>query len=236
MKKKICTIITAAALAISCAPLVVNAGNYTSSDPNKNSSFNRSNAEYYAETYGPLFQTPYEGTGSGTSGTYAGKYYNFYNDGGDCTNFASQVLKYGGMGMTGTNRDSISSWFYRGTYPNYSCTWTDAHWFRKYWGNVNGTGTNKAYSYKVYTVSQALNNWSTIYMDLYEGDIVQHADSNGNTTHSQVIHGYSSNYTLYYAQHSVSSSGFYKNGNLKDYLLGKPSNNYFFTYQIKNGY
>lgn len=40
MKKKICTIITAAALAISCAPLVVNAGNYTSSDPNKNSSFN----------------------------------------------------------------------------------------------------------------------------------------------------------------------------------------------------
>ncbi len=47
---------------------------------------------------------------------------------------------------------------------------------------------------------------------------------------------YTTNGKFYYPQLSVSSSGCYKDGNLKDYLLGKPSNNYFFTYQIKNGY
>lgn len=235
MKKRICIIATT--LAMACAPLVVNAGDYTSSDPNKNSSFNRTNAKSYAETYGPLFQTPYEGTGSGVgSGSSYNKYYNFYDPtlGGDCTNFVSQALKYGGMSMLGTNRDSNSSWFYNGLYPSYSSSWTGAHFFRKHWGNVNNDGNNRAYSYKVYTVSQALSNWSTIYSYMWQGDVVQHADSSGNTTHSQIIHAWGSD-VLYFAQHSTSSAGFYKDGNLRDYLNGRPSNYYFFTYQIKNG-
>jgi hypothetical protein len=230
IKKKISAIIMA--LVVTLVPLVASAGDYTSSDPNKNSSFNRTNAKNYAETYGPTYTTPYEGTGSGTANN---QYYNFYNDGGDCTNFVSQVLKAGGMSYLGTNRDYSSSWFYNGLYPSYSATWTGAHNFRGHWGNINNSGSNRCYSYKVYTVASALQNWNNIYSYMWEGDVVQYADTNGNTYHSQVVHDFGSNYELYYAQHSTSSGAFYKDGNLKTYLNGRPSNYYFFTYQIKNG-
>lgn len=162
-----------------CLAINVFAGDYTSSNPNKNSNYNRLTAWSYLNNY-YSFQAPYEGSGSGTS---SGTYYNFYNDDGDCTNFASQVLKAGGMSYLGSNRNYSSSWFYNGTYPNYSCTWTSANWFRKHWGNVNNVGSNRAYSYQVYTVSQALSNWNTIYYDMWEGDVIQHADIHGRTYH-----------------------------------------------------
>lgn len=231
--KKCASIISIILLVI--IPLTVNAGDYTSSNPNKNSNYNRYRAKYYAETYGPIFETPYGGTGSGTSGLYADKYYNFYDDGGNCTNFVSQVLKFGYMNYQGTNRDCYSLWFYNGTYPDYSSTWTHAHWFRRHWGNVNNVGSNRAYSYKVYTVAEALDNWTTILYDMWEGDIVQYAYPNGTTYHSQVIHDWEPG-VLYYAQHSTNSGAFYANANLKNYLLGIPSDYYFFTYQIKSGY
>ena len=47
------------------------------------------------------------------------------NDGGDCTNFGSQVLRAGGLTNTGTSTTSDQSWFYNST--TQSQTWTVAH-------------------------------------------------------------------------------------------------------------
>lgn len=142
--------------------------------------------------------------------------------GGDCTNFVSQVLHeniyispqyYGGTlpfhGTRGYNRFEID-WYYYG--PNVpentsqintrTSTWTGAHQFRQHWGMVNSIGGKLAYQMKVYTMAEANNNIADIYNYVSTGDIVQYSNNQGVTGHSQVIHGFSSNYGVRVAQHS----------------------------------
>ena len=210
--------------------LAVMKGDITTS--NTNSSFSRSNAKWYAETYA----------------TWPGNtsYYNYYNIGGDCTNFASQVVRHGGMSMLGSpNPGNYSSWYYNGpNVPDRSYSWTSAQWFRTHWANNNNSGYNRAYRYRIYTVDTAIENFSTIFQELWEGDIVQHASrSDGVSYHSQIIHRYGYNssngvYDLFYAQHSTSSAGFYKDGSLYDYLVSRQNqgkgSDWFMTIRIRS--
>lgn len=99
--------------------------------------------------------------------------------------------------------------------------------------------------FKIYTVDTAIANFSTLYSELWPGDIVQHVNrSNGQSYHSQVIHRYGYNssngvYDLFFAQHSIDPVGFYKDGSLYDYLVTKQSygmgSDWFVTIQIKSG-
>lgn len=162
-----------------------------------NSKFDRQAAKEYAVKYAAKY-----GNNS---------YYNFggHGGGGDCTNFASQVLFAGGLPKVGTSGSYISaddknnSWFYySANRPYRSISWTGAHEFRHYWGNVNGVGGQHAYQMKVYDMKTVLNDFPEIYRDLWEGDIVQYVGSDGITYHTQVVHGYA-NGDLKVAQHSV---------------------------------
>ena len=182
---------------------------------NSNSSYNRSNAKWYAENY-----AAWPGNTS---------FYNFGSLGGDCTNFASQMVNYGGMSMLGNTStyESQNSWFYYGAnLPNRTYTWTSANWFRQHFANMNSNGFNRTYRYRIYTVESALANWNEFFDQLYSGDIVQHmTKEDGNSYHSRIIHGYVYNSTygvndLYYAQHSIDNpDSWYKNGSLYNRLV-----------------
>ncbi len=200
------------------------AGNFTN-ESTRNSWYNRTNARQYALNW---------------AWSANPNYVDYTNYGGDCTNFVSQVLRAGGMGDIGyPTPGNYSSWYYRGgNVPDRSYSWTSAHWFRYHWANVNGSGYNRAYQYKVYTVNSALSNWRTVWEDLWPGDIVQHINySNGQTYHSQVITDYSSSptLTLNYAQHTSNYSG----GDIWEYLKHLQNigygTDYFVTTQIKLG-
>lgn len=69
-------------------------------------------------------------------------YFNYaFGYGGNCTNFASQVLYAGGIQMTpSVSNPWTDDWYYYGGAQsrNYSPTWTNAHCFRTYWADVNG--------------------------------------------------------------------------------------------------
>lgn len=183
-------------------------GDYTSSDPNKNSFYNRSLAFDYANDWYDDYNTD-----------------EYYNAGVDCTNFVSQVLAEGGMPTTSiTKYEDINGW------RPHSGTWENAHYFRQYWGNVNNVGNNKAYSYKIFTKTSALADFnSNFYLPLYAGDVIQYGDTNGTTGHSQVIYDYDSYGNMRIAQHT--SNGIY---DLEDYITST-SYYYVFRYQIKNG-
>ncbi len=225
-KKSILSILVL--LIISITSVNVLAVNYTDST-SKNSGYNRNAARDYALSW----------AGCSNSSKYA----NYMYDNGDCTNFVSQVLYAGGMGFSGSTSapDNKNAWYYYGSsYPNRTPSWTGAHQFRNHWGNTSSSdssyGYNRDYSYKEYDVATALRYWDTIYSLLWPGDVVQYADSTGATCHSQVIHDYTStNKTIYFAQHSTTWSGFYSSGDLRDYLLSKPSNYRFYVHSIKNG-
>ena len=211
------------------------AGGFTN-EVTRNNSYDRNKATWYAENYAAWPGNP--------------EYYNYGSiaTGGDCTNFVSQVLKYGGMSMKGypnPGDGTYASWYYKGaSIPNRSYSWTSAHWFRYYWANVNNEGYNKAYRYTVYTVDSAIENFEQIYSELWRGDVVQYVDkSNGKTTHSQVIHAYVNDIDtgkhLYVAQHSTTYDRFMKYEDLKQYLLRKQARDeggdWFVTIQIKQG-
>ncbi|WP_157722044.1 amidase domain-containing protein [Tumebacillus avium] len=197
------------------------AGNYTNSDPNANSGYNRTVAKQYAETYAVYPNSAY---------------FDYTDAGGDCTNFISQVLFHGGLtenkvfSAGGILSGDIRSWYYDGAdIPLRSKSWTGAHEFRYHWGNVNGNGFNRAYQYKVYTYAEAYNNFNTIYTDLWPGDIVQYVRSDGLTYHTQVVHGFSSS-DLLVAQHTTNK----KNSYLKQTLAGYAySDGWLVTYRIK---
>lgn len=192
----------------------VYAGDYTDPDSDKNSWYDRYNAYYYANTY---WEDPNDPI-----------YYDFTDIGGDCTNFASQVIRAGGMGITGyPYPGNYNSWYYYDVNTR-SYSWTDAHWFRYYWGNVNNQGNNAAYSYKIFTKTTALNNFNDeFYMPLYQGDVIQYADSNGLTGHTQIIYNYDEYGTMYIAQHTANAIY-----DLEDYIY-YTGNYYVFRYQIK---
>lgn len=159
-------------------------------------------------------------------------YYNYINDGGDCTSFVSQVLRAGGLEFVGSkeNATSIKSWFYYSSnLPNRSSTWTAANPFNLHFGKEY----KRAYNYREYKIEDALNNWEDIYSSIYIGDIVQYSRPNNIAFHSQAITDLIDNKTIYFSQHSNTIENFYKNGNLKYYLLGKPNDYSFLIYNIK---
>lgn len=160
------------------------------------------------------------------------EYYNFINDGGDCTNFVSQVLRAGGLEFKGnkSNATSIDSWFYYSSnLPNRSSTWTAAQPFNLHFGKEY----KRSYNYREYTIKEALINFDKIYQTIYIGDIVQYSRPNNIAFHSQAITDILDKETIYFSQHSNSIENFYKNGNLKYYLLGKPDNYNFLIHTIK---
>jgi len=161
------------------------------------------------------------------------KYYNYIKDGGDCTNFVSQVLRAGGMEFLGSRETatSIKSWFYySANLPNRSSTWTAAQPFHLHFGIEN----KRAHKYIEYKIIDALINWDEIYMNLLPGDIVQYSRPNNITFHSQVITELMDRKrTIYFCQHSNSIENFIKNGNLRYYLMGKPNDYNFYIYNIK---
>lgn len=183
----------------------------------KNSNYNRDKAREYALKWA-------------TSSNK--EYYNFINDGGDCTNFVSQVLRAGGLEFIGskTNATSIKSWFYYSSnLPNRSSTWTAANPFNLHFGKEY----KRAYEYREYKIEEALRNWDDIYLSIYMGDIVQYSRPNNIAFHSQAITDVLDKRTIYFSQHSNSIENFYKNGNLQYYLLGKPDDYNFLIYTIK---
>lgn len=160
------------------------------------------------------------------------KYYNYINDGGDCTNFVSQVLRAGGMGFIGSrkNATSIDSWFYYSSeLPNRTSTWTSANAFNLHFGKSG----KRVYKYREYSIEEALKNWDEIYSSIYIGDIIQYTRPNNIAFHSQAITDLLNNKTIYFSQHSNTIENFYKDGNLKYYLLGKPNNYSLLIYNIK---
>ena len=160
------------------------------------------------------------------------EYYNFINEGGDCTNFVSQVLKAGGIEFVGSkiNATNTNSWFYySANLPNRSSTWTAAQPFSLHFGKEH----KRAYKYREYSIKEALINFNEIYKTIYIGDIVQYSRPNNIVFHSQAITDVLDKETIYFSQHSNSIENFYKDGNLKYYLLGKPDNYNFIIYTIK---
>lgn len=204
------------------------AGSYTNYDTSVNSSYDRAKAKAYAETYAVT---------ANDSG-----YFNYTNYGGDCTNFASQVLFHGGnpenkyysyIGGQLAPADP-KSWYYDGPdLPQRSRSWTGAHDFRYHWANVNDSGNNRAYKYTVYTMQQAYYRFDEIYRDLWPGDMVQYVRaSDGQTWHTQVVHKYATSGILYVAQHTTNA----KDLNLQDRIkarLDAGDNGWFVTYRIK---
>ncbi|ADQ40445.1 peptidase domain protein [Caldicellulosiruptor acetigenus I77R1B] len=196
---------------------------YTNSN-STNINYNRAGARSYALKYA-ISPNP--------------KYADFSNYGGDCTNFASQVLfEGGGLAQIASSTSGIESdtnyWFYK-TSTNRSTSWTGAEEFRRHWGNSNGFGKKRAYQIKILPVWYAVEKFKTeVYDFLKEGDIVQHVNAYSSTYgrdasyHSQIVHDkkYQNGiYDILYAQHSVSSEGFYSNGSLYDYLVNSRLNN-----------
>ena len=160
------------------------------------------------------------------------QYYNYINNGGDCTNFVSQVLRAGGMDFIGSrkNATSIDSWFYYSSdLPNRTSTWTSANAFNLHFGKSG----KRVYKYRQYSIEEALKNWDEIYSSIYIGDIIQYTRPNNIAFHSQAITDLLNNKTIYFSQHSNTIENFYKDGNLKYYLLGKPNNYNLLIYNIK---
>jgi len=118
--------------------------------------------------------------------------YPYYSSDGDCTNFASQVLRAGGMDFTSRSTcPTTNHWYYY--YDSWGWgrtgTWTKAHQFRQHWGDVNNQGLKRAYKMTNYTVSSALSNLSTIRSAVKKGDIIQHTKYvGGETYHSQIVY------------------------------------------------
>lgn len=159
--------------------------------------YNRNLAKNYAEKYAlnPNSQYPY------------------FKD-NDCANFVSQVLRAGGIEEVGSRWDDVSSWFCRTNdiknLTKISITWRAARYFRRYWGNENGLGMNKAAVYTSMTAKQALDSFDMLVSMLDIGDVIQYGNPNngGYPYHTQVIHDKGLNIQigkldLFLAQHTV---------------------------------
>ncbi|MBQ3544415.1 MAG: amidase domain-containing protein [Lachnospiraceae bacterium] len=188
-----------------------------------NTNFNRNNAAWYAGNYA-------------TSPNPA--YYNYSSVGGDCTNFASQVLRYGGISMTSrkSNPDNTADWYYHGAnWPDRTPSWTDAHYFRGYFGNVNGVGHNHAYAMEKYSVANLKSDFSSIYYDAWEGDIVQWTTGHdGQTRHSMVVVGYSGG-DLQVAYRNAEGYLNTASTSLEDFIDNLSNSDWITLLRIKNG-
>ena len=128
------------------------------------------------------------------------------------------------------NATSIDSWFYYSSdLPNRTSTWTSANAFNLHFGKSG----KRVYKYREYKIEEALKNWDEIYSSIYIGDIIQYTRPNNIAFHSQAITDLLDNRTIYFSQHSNTIENFYKDGNLKYYLLGKPKDYSLLIYNIK---
>lgn len=146
-----------------------------------NSSYSRDNAETYMTNY---TTTPNTST------------YNYY-DGADCTNYASQVVKAGGMANASGSTSAITSWY------AYTETWKSATKFTNHWGtNSVGSGNKRAYSCQYFCAQGALNNYQSFIQNIKVGDVIQICRPNDSArTHSMVVYAKSSS-DLTMSQHT----------------------------------
>jgi hypothetical protein len=174
---------------------------FTNSNSSVNSIYNRANAATYAKNHA-------------TNATRNTTYSSFSGVGGDCTNFASQILHDGGglpfVGSKGTNT-LTGTWYYYGSLPSTSSnlngrtyTWTGAHEYRTYWGDTDSGNGRHAYQMIKYSIADAYNNFGEINDLLWLGDQVQFADANAKTTHTVTVDDYTWLNT-YVSQHSDSA-------------------------------
>jgi len=175
-----------------------------------NSSYNRKNACNYMELY--------------TSSPNPA--YNYYSGmGGDCTNFASQVVKYGGMAPITGSSSSNSCWY------AYSETWKSATKFTNHWGtNSVGSGNKRAYSCQYFSAQGALNNYQTFISNIKKGDIIQLCNPASGTarTHSMVVYQKYSD-DLRMAQHSTDEFRYLSS------VLNNNYNKFIVVIRIKQG-
>ncbi|MGB9814145.1 MAG: amidase domain-containing protein [Thermovenabulum sp.] len=192
-----------------------------------NAGYNRAYAKDYAEKYA---ENP-------NTAEYP------YFVGADCANFISQVLERGGMRQIGNSWHDFNSWFCytknEGDLTKISLTWRVAMYFRRHWGNENGIGRNRAFSYIEMTVREALENFDKLYSYLLEGDVIQYGDPKnyGFPYHTQVVHnlGYNPDIKrndLYMAQHTKNR----KNVSLYKYLKAFKDSDvrHVYVYKMKN--
>lgn len=140
-----------------------------------------------------------------------GKYTNYEEMGGDCTNFVSQCIHAGGIP---NDNSGVNKWYWYSDHNRWP-SWTNARFFRNYLIKNNGSETE-------FGVNASECNFE----DVEIGDIVQYA----NPTHSMVITGYlyigndkedsyKNKIDVLISQHSIDGIG-----RLKDYPLGlKPT-------------
>ena len=167
--------------------------------------FNRGDAEDYMETYWDNYNTNYA---------------DFSSYGGDCTNYASQIMFAAGVTFTSRSTSpTYNHWYYYGSTWGWdrTSTWTGATQFRQHFGDINGTGKKRAVAMRTYTVSYALDNfYDVLWLPYYEGDVISHGHSLSTSYHSQIVYDwtYSPTYDLRVSQHT----GDYLQRSLKDYL------------------
>lgn len=148
----------------------------------QNIEYNRTNAQSYIGMYT-------------TSPNSAYHYFTYPDEGGDCTNFASQVVRAGGMSMTAAvDNPGDSSWYYYGSSwgRGRSSSWTSATKFRTYWADVNGVGEKNAYQFRVYLASDFNDDdtWYDIWSYLEPGDIVQYVRTDDWATYHRKYNTY----------------------------------------------
>lgn len=149
---------------------------------------------------------------------YNENYYNFSDIGGDCTNYASQIMHYSGIPFTEVVEfPTYNQWYYYGQNwgTGRSSTWTSATEFRKYFGDIDEIGAKTARSMETYTVNEAILEFDNIWRKIQVGDIVSHGHSLDSSYHTQIVY----DFTLFQKDILVSQhSANYLNRSLYSYL------------------
>lgn len=139
-----------------------------------NSSYNRTTAGTYMDTWYNGFNPAYN---------------NYTNNGGDCTNYASQVLHESGLSKIGSDSSSVNCWF------TYSESWKSATKFTNHWGtNSMGSGYKRAYSCEYFVAQDIIANYATFRENIKTGDIIQYcSDTDTSRYHTLVVRSKTNN-------------------------------------------
>lgn len=150
---------------------------------------------------------------------YNSLYFNFNEIGGDCTNYASQIMHNSGVFFTPTsNTPDYRHWYYYSSEWGYgrSSTWTSATEFRKYFGDVLGDGSKVSKEMETYTVNEAILSFNDIWRNILPGDIISHGHDEASSYHTQIVYGFDGKYKdILVSQHSSNQL----NRSLFDYLM-----------------
>ncbi len=151
-----------------------------------NSGYSRYEAKDYIESYWNARNTLYPN-------------FNHSDYGGDCANYTSQVLYWGGLAKLGSSdRMNSAHWYmdtglgetWSWTHDNYSVTWAQANSFSRHWGtDSTGNGYRRGYECKYYIGQDIVDNFDTLMSTLKTGDIVQWTSNDYTTrTHNLVVY------------------------------------------------